>query len=99
MILIGLAFLALALFDIWFTVKRIPQLGIEAELNPIIRSLSKRFGIKLGTYVGVLIPTVFVIALGFDFPSILLVIFGCRLTMGSFQYRVYSELKKRGLWR
>lgn len=91
MAFVGLAFLLLALFDAWFTARRIPQLGIEAEYNPFIRWLSYRFNIETGIYVGVLVPTLILLVLGVNFPSLLLFMTGCRTTLCSFQLKVLFD--------
>lgn len=84
-------FLFLALFDAWITSKRIPQLGIEAEYNPLIRWLSYRFGIKTGIYVGVLIPTGIILTLAHWFPCTLIYLLGCRTTLFAFQVKSMND--------
>lgn len=86
-----LAFLAMALFDAWFSARRIPQLGIEAEYNPFIRWLSHQFSIKTGMYVGVLLPTAIVMMVGFRFPCVLVYLLGLRTTLFSFQLKVLNK--------
>lgn len=86
-----LAFFCMALFDAWFSARRIPQLGVEAEYNPFIRWLSYRYSIPTGVYVGVLLPTAFVMLLGFEFPCLLVYILGLRTTLFSFQLKVLNK--------
>lgn len=90
---VALLFLLLAVYDAWFTSKRIPQLGIEAEFNPLIRWLSYKYGIVTGIYVGVLAPTVVILTLGIYFPAILIYLFGARTTLFAFQLKVFLHAR------
>jgi len=90
MYLVVLLFVLLASFDAWFTAKRIPQLGIEAEYNPLIRWLSYRFGIKTGIYVGILGPTLILVGISFVWPCVLIYLLGCRTTLFAFQMKVIN---------
>jgi hypothetical protein len=78
----------MALFDAWFTTRRIPQIGIEAEYNPLIRWLTRKFGVKAGIYAGVLLPTLVLMLLGFTFTKIFVFLVGARTTLFGFQMRV-----------
>lgn len=89
--LIGAIFFALAVFDAWYTSKRIPQLGLEAEYNPLIKWLSRKYGVVTGIYVGVLGPTVVILAVGCWLPCVLIYLFGCRTTLCAFQVKVLRD--------
>jgi hypothetical protein len=88
--MVSLVFLLLAVFDAWFTAKRIPQLGIEAEHNPLIRWLSYKYGVKTGIYAGVLVPTILIMLVGITFPELILYLLGCRTTLFAFQVKVLN---------
>lgn len=87
MILVILLFAGMAVFDAWFTASRIPQLGIEAEYNLFIRWLSRKYGIKAGVWVGVLLPTLCLIGVGAWGFTFLVYLLGCRTTLFAFQLK------------
>lgn len=86
---VAFLYLLLAVFDAWYTSKRIPQLGIEAEFNPFIKWLSYKYGIVTGIYVGVLAPTVVILTFALYLPMILIYLLGARTTLFAFQMKVF----------
>jgi hypothetical protein len=82
-----LLYLSFALFDVWFTAKRLPHIGIEAELNPFARWAALKFGIAEGIFTSVLIPTVGVILVCHNHLWLMTFMLGCRTTLFAFQLR------------
>lgn len=66
------AWITLASFDTYVTIKTIKEYGIEAELNPLIQKLCTWWGPVRGTLVGILIPTLAIAALCWIFQASLI---------------------------
>jgi hypothetical protein len=82
---LAIVWLTLASFDIWFTEKRIAQYGLHVEYNPFIGFLSKLMNIRVGIWVGILCPSLLLLAGSFRFPIILSFLVGTRTTLAAFQ--------------
>lgn len=89
-------FLLLAFLDMLFTEAKILDYGIEIELNPVIRKLILFFArfmrgqwaVGWGIYLGIGLPTLGIMCLGWKFPDILAFVLGCRFTLFLFQQQV-----------
>jgi hypothetical protein len=88
MLIAVVLYVLLALFDAWFTTKRLPVIGVEAELNPLARWAAFRFGIPIGIFFSVLIPTGLVLLLICHWLWAMTFMLGCRTTMFAFQLKV-----------
>lgn len=72
MIFLLTIYLSLAVFDAAYTVHMLERHGIGIEMNPLIQALSRRFGIRRGTWLGVMVPTLLFGAIGyFVLPAVL----------------------------
>jgi len=83
MLLAGLLFAALALFDCWFTEHRLVVLGPIAELNPTFGFLARHFGVVSAILLMVLVPSGIVLGLSFGagWDNLLLFALGWRMCM------------------
>lgn len=79
-----LVFVGMALYDADYTVEL--NVPIELELNSWIRQLRVRYGLKVGAYVGILLPTVAIGCIGYMFPYVLAFVLGMRTTLFAFQW-------------
>ena len=71
-------FLLFAFLDLEFTKRRLAEVGVDKELNPLIRLLIKKLGLTWGTTIGILIPTGILASLGWYNPNLLSFMLGVR---------------------
>ena len=50
-------YLVMVALDAWLTEKRMREAGVEVELNPIIKYLCRKFGLRWGIVLGLFIPS------------------------------------------
>jgi hypothetical protein len=81
--------LLLAFLDAEFTKRKLSELGVEVELNPVIRGLSRLLGIRIGVDLGIVLPTGALAIVGWYHPWLLLYVLGVRSCLFLFQLRVW----------
>ena len=89
-----LVILATAAYDANFTAKRLAIYGEHIELNSTIRRLVRRYGPKLGTWLGVGIPTAIIAVIGWWIPFLTTFVAGARTTLCAFQVLESSRHKQ-----
>ena len=87
-------FLLLAFLDGEFTKRKLSEVGIEAELNPLIRGLCRVIGIERGVDLGIVLPTLVIAAIGWYFPEFLAFMIGMRSFLFLLQCRARQEWKQ-----
>lgn len=71
------ALASLLTFDACFTARRMNEIGIDVELNPVVRWLSRKLGATLGSAIGIVVPHGFLYSLFFAFECNLALSFFC----------------------
>ena len=84
-LLLVVALIFMAAFDAEHTKRKLVECGVAVELNPFVRFLCKRAGIKWGVDLGVHIPTYFWAVCGWYYPTALAFVVGTRFTLFLFQ--------------
>jgi len=84
-------FLFLAFFDVENTKGKLSEHGVEAELNPIIRKLTKWLKLEYAVTFGILVPTWLILGLGWYHPDVLTFCLGVRFMLFLFQLRAYGQ--------
>ena len=84
-ILLEIALIFMAAFDVEHTKHKIAEYGIGIELNPFARFLCKLVGTGWGVNLAIHIPTYFWAVCGWYYPTALAFIVGTRFTLFLFQ--------------
>ena len=77
----------LAFLDLEYTKRKIAELGVEVELNPLIRKLVSMLGVEYGTDLGVIVPTALVAWAGWYNPNLLSFVLGMRFLLFLWQLK------------
>jgi len=75
------AWIGLAVADALITVRQLRKLGLQAELNPLIKFLGAKLGIVNGVALGVGLPAIAVSILFFNYPTVLALFVGMRVML------------------
>lgn len=94
-ILALLVILLTAAYDAKFTASKLAIYGEHIELNPTIRRLVRRYGPRLGTWLGVGIPTAVIAVIGWWIPFLAVFVAGARTTLCAFQVLESSRPQAR----
>jgi hypothetical protein len=94
-------FLLLTFLDVLFTERKILEMGLQAELNPVIRKLvlllTKKtrleWAVGWGVFLGIMIPAGGQMALGWFNPNLLSFLIGIRFCLFLFQRQAETNGK------
>lgn len=81
MSLLILLFLGLTYSDLLYTMFMLTRHGIEIELNPVIKWLSRKLGLATGVLVGISVPALLLLYFGIDFKPLLEAVTFARLML------------------
>lgn len=88
-------YVLLVLFDAWFTIKRLPLVGIEMELNTLTRWLIRKIGLNAGVLVGVLVPSWAILLITCHWLWLMTLMLGMRITLFAFQLKVFFDSRAK----
>lgn len=99
MFLAATLYVLLSFFDAWFTIKRLPAIGIDSELNLFARWMAHKYGVLVGIMTSVLIPTAGVVFICVHWLWLMTFMLGARATLLAFQLRVLFDPRTKEIFR
>lgn len=81
MSLLILLFMGLVYSDILYTGFMLKRHGVHIEMNPLIPWLIRKFGLTLGVFAGIAVPSLIILYLGLNFRPLLEVVTLARLML------------------